>query len=77
MNYIHYKLKKMLLNRILVPFWKSRRERWVRRNRIKAELSELYLKDMPFEVPENCVPESNLRSMFSQYGCKARTMLRR
>ena len=57
MNYIHYKLKKMLLNRILVPFWKSRRERWVRRNRIKAELSELYLKDMPFEVPENCVPE--------------------
>lgn len=57
MNYIHYKLKKVFLNRIFVPFWKSRKERWVRRNKIIAELSEQYLEDMPFDFPENCVPE--------------------
>lgn len=57
MNYICYKFRKVLLNRVLVPFWKNKRERWVRRNRIIAELSEQYLKDMPVVVPENCVAE--------------------
>ena len=57
MNYVWFKLKKVFLNRLFVPFWWSKRERWVRRNRITAELSEQYLRDMPVTVPENCVPE--------------------
>ena len=57
MNYICYKLKKVFLNRIFVPFWKSKKQRWVRRNRIIAELSEQYLLKMPVVVPENCIPE--------------------
>ena len=57
MNYFCYKLKKVFRNRLLVPFWKSKRERWARRNRIIADLSEQYLKDMPVVVPEDCVPE--------------------
>lgn len=57
MNYICYKLKKVFLNRIFVPFWKSKKQRWVRRNRIIAELSEQYLRKMPVVVPENCIPE--------------------
>jgi len=57
MNYIGYKLKKVFLNRVFVPFWKSKKERWIRRNRIIAELSEQYLKDMPVVVPDNVVPE--------------------
>lgn len=57
MNYICFKLKKVLLNRLFVPFWKNKKQRWVRRNRITAELSEQFLKDMPIVVPENCIPE--------------------
>lgn len=57
MNYFCYKLKRVFLNRLFVPFWKSKKERWVRRNRITAELSEQYLKDMPVVVPDDAVPE--------------------
>ena len=57
MNYICYRSKKIFLNRIFVPFWRSRRERWVRRNRIIAELCEQYLREVPVIVPKNCVPE--------------------
>lgn len=57
MNFVSYKLKRILLNRVLVPFWKTRKERWARRNRITAELSEQYLRHMPVTVPENCIPE--------------------
>lgn len=57
MNYICFKLKKVLLNRIIVPFWKDRKQRWIRRNRITAELSEQYLNGMPVVVPKNSIPE--------------------
>lgn len=56
MRYICFKLKKVLLNRVFVPFWKSKKQRWVRRNRVTAELSEQYLKDMPVIVPDDAVP---------------------
>lgn len=57
MNYFCFKLKKVFLNRLFVPFWRSKKQRWVRRNRITAELSEQYLKDMPVVVPGNSLPE--------------------
>lgn len=57
MNYIGFKLKKVFLNRLFVPFWKTRKERWIRRNRITAELSEQYLKNMPVVVLDSSVPE--------------------
>ncbi len=57
MIYFCYKLKRVFLNRLFVPFWKSKKERWVRRNRITAELSEQYLRYMPVVVPEDTVPE--------------------
>lgn len=53
MNYVHYKTKKILLTRVLVPFWQDKKKRWVRRNRIIADLSEEYLKDMPVSMPED------------------------
>ncbi len=74
MNYICYKLKKICRNRIFVPFWKSRRERWVRRNRIIAELSEQYLRDMPVVVPESIpqrLPREYVFSMWLQGQDKA------
>lgn len=57
MNFFCFKLKRVFLNRLFVPFWKSKKERWVRRNRITAELSEQYLKDMPVVVPSDVIPE--------------------
>jgi hypothetical protein len=57
MNYISFLFRKAIFAHLLVPFWKSRKERRILRNQAMSELCEAFVKDIPVVVPIETVPE--------------------
>ena len=57
MNDTLFILRKALFAHLLVPLWKTRKERRALRNQVMTALCEAYVKDLPVVIPEDAVPQ--------------------